>query len=200
MTVYGLRDIYRLRFQEISFFLFLFFVCALAFKLIWNYAVRGFNVLPRIKYRQSICICLLFGLGTLLILTMISGIREVLTPQAWRHQGTSYRLNDPTQEPARRRSLEQLRAALLDYARTHEGRFPAHDFVAEIPQKLWESPDQFGSHYIYSGGAGTNDPGALLAVEPVNFGEKRFALLMSGEIQELSTKEIETKLQSGLQP
>ena len=48
----------------------------------------------------------------LLILTMISGIREVLTPGAWRRQGSSYRLNDPSQESARRRSLEQLRASL----------------------------------------------------------------------------------------
>src|SRR4029434_2952576 len=100
---------------------------------------------PKLKYLQSLCLSLLFGLMTLLILTMISGIREVLTPGAWRHQGASYRLNEPSQEPARRRSLEPLRAALFVYAQAHEGRFPAHDFGAEITEKLWESPDQAGS-------------------------------------------------------
>ena len=126
---------------------------------------------------------------------MISGIREVLTPGAWRRQGTSYRLNDPSQEPARRRSLEQLRHELFEYARSHEGRFPPHDFVPEIPEKLWESPDQLGSHYIYSGGLTTTNRGALLAVEPSHFGEQRFGLLISGEIYSLSSKDIELKLQ-----
>jgi hypothetical protein len=136
------------------------------------------------------------GLVMLLILTMISGIREVLTPGAWRRQGTSYRLNDPSQEPARRRSLEHLRGALIDYARNHDGKFPAHDFGTEISEKLWESPDQAGSRYIYSGGLTTNNVDALLAVEPTNFGERRFVLTVSGEIVELSNEEIKRRLQT----
>ena len=200
MTVYGLRDIYQLRLQELSFFGFLLILCALLFKLLWNYAIKGFNFLPRINFRQSLCLAILFGLATLLVLTMISGIREVLTPGAWRRQGTSYRLNDPSQEPARRRSLEQLRGALFDYARTHDGKFPAHDFVSEIPEKIWEAPDQLGSHYIYSGGLTTNAFGAFLAIEPPNFGGRRFALLVSGDIKELTSKEIETRLQEKARP
>src|SRR5437868_4219374 len=97
MTVYALNDIYRLRLQEISFFLLLLVICAFVFKLLWNHAVQGFTSVPRVKFLQSLSICLLFGVAMLLILTMISGIREVLTPGAWRKQGTSYRLNDPAQ-------------------------------------------------------------------------------------------------------
>lgn len=190
MTVYGLRDIYRLRLEEISFFVFLLLVCGLVLKAVWNYAFQGFAAIPKLKYLQALCISLLFGLVMLLILTMISGIREVLTPGAWKHQGTSYRLNDPAQEPARKRSMEHLRTALFEYARSREGHFPMHDFVPEIPDKLWESPDQLGTHYLYSGGITTNTPAAPLAIEPPNFGDRRFVLRASGIIELLSSTEI----------
>lgn len=200
MTVYGLRDIYRMRLQEVSFFLLLLFVGAFLIKVLWNYAVKGFSFLPRLKYLQSFCLSILFGLFTMLILTMISGIREVLTPEAWRRQGSSYRLNDPSQEPARRRSLEQLRSTLLDYARQHEGRFPPSDFSSGIPDKLWEAPDSDGTRYIYSGGHTTNDVASILAAEPLNFGDSRFALFVSGEIRQLSSDELGKLLSSNQKP
>jgi hypothetical protein len=197
MPSFALRDIYRVRFQELSFFLFLLLLCAFLFQLIWNYAAKGFSSLPRLNFRRSLCLACSFGLLMLLILTMISGIREVLTPGAWRKQGSTYRLNDPAQEPVRKRSLEHLRVALFDYAQTHQGTFPPHDFAPEIPEKLWESPDPTGSHYVYSGGLSTNGPGSVLALEPPNFGEKRFVLLISGQIRLLSQEEIETRLKRG---
>lgn len=190
MTVYGLSDVYRLRLQEISFFLLSLLVCAFVFKLLWNHAIKGFTSLPRITFGQSFCLAVLFGLVMLLILAMISGVREVLTPEAWRRQGSAYRLNDPSQEPVRRRNLEHLRGALFDYARNHQGRFPENDFVPEISEKLWESPDQSGSRYIYVGGWTTTGAG-LLAVEPPNFGEQRFVLRTSGDIESLSSQEIQ---------
>jgi len=190
MTVYGLRDMYRLRLEDISFFLLLLVGSALLLRVLWNYAAKGFSFLPRLKFLQAFALALLLGLVMLVILTMISGIREVLTPEAWRHQGTSYRLNDPAQEPTRRRSLEHLRGALFQYALTHGGRFPKSDFTPEIPDKLWESPDQSGSHYIYAGPLSTNTPEALLAVEPPNFGDVRFVLRVSGEIEKVSNEEI----------
>jgi len=196
MPSFALRDIYRLRFQELSFFIFLLIVCAVLFQVMWNYATKGFDSLPSLNFRRSLCLATLFGLLMLLILTMISGIREVLTPGAWRKQGSTYRLNDPAQQPARKRSIEHLRLALFDYARTHEGRFPPHDFGREVPEKLWESPDQLGSHYVYSGGLTTNNTNSVLAFEPPNFGDQRFILLGSGEISLLSTDQIEAKLQS----
>jgi len=200
MTVYGLKDIYKMRLEEISFFLFLLLVCTVVFRFLWNHAVKGFEFLPKIKFVQALCLALLFGLLMLLILAMISGIREVLTPEAWRRQGSSYRLNDPSQEPARRRSLEQLRSALFEYARSNQGRFPPHDFVPEIPDKLWESPDQLGTHYIYFGGLATNNAQAMLAAEPPDFGDKRFALMVSGEIEQVSSDQIEHALLQRAQP
>ncbi len=193
MTVYGLRDIYRLRLEEISFFIVLLLVCSIGLKFLWNHAFKGMSSIPRLRFPQALCASLIFGLLTLLILTMISGIREVLTPGAWRKQGTSYRLNDPSQQPARERSLQHLRTALLEYARSHDGRFPPHDYVPEIAEKLWESPDQHGSHYIYSGGLTTNDVDTLLAFEPPNFGDQRFVLRVSGEVELLNSESIEAE-------
>jgi hypothetical protein len=126
----------------------------------------------------------------LLVLTMISGVREVLTPGAWRKQGSTYRLNDPTQEPARKRSIEHLRTSLFEYARAHDGKFPSHDFVPEIPEKMWESPDENGTRYIYHGGWSTNDVSVLIAVEPAIFGETRFALSGAGMIRTVTGDEI----------
>lgn len=200
MTVYGLSDIYRLRFEEISFLIILLLGCALILKLLWNFAFKGFTTVPRIKYFQALALSILFGLVMLLILTMISGIREVLTPAAWRHQGTSYKLNAPAQEPTRRRSLEHLRSGLMSYAQSHDGKFPETDFSDEINEKLWESPDENGSHYIYRGGLTTADTNAVLAVEPVMFGEKRLALFVSGKIEMLSNPEIESKLSNVSKP
>lgn len=190
MTVYGLKDVYRIRLEDISFFIVLLLVCALGFHLLWNYAVKGFDFLPKIKFRQAVALSVLLGLLMLLILAMISGIREVLTPEAWRRQGNSYRLNDPSQELARRRSLDQLRWALFEYAQIHQSRFPPHDYVPEIPEKIWEAPDQLGTHYLYFTGLTTNDSHAVLAAEPVNFGDRRFVLLVSGEIQEMTSAQI----------
>lgn len=194
MTVYGLTDIYRIRLEEISFFLLLLFVCAVVFRHLWNHATKGFDFLPKMKFTQAFSVALLFGFIVLLVLAMISGIREVLTPEAWRRQGHSYRLNDPSQEPARRRSIEQLRDALAEYARLNQGHFPAHDFVPGIPEKLWESPDQLGTHYIYFSGLTTNDTHEILAAEPLNFGDKRFTLTVSGEIEQQPFDKIEQAL------
>lgn len=193
MTVYGLGDIYRLRLEEISFLLFLLLGCAFFIKLLWNYAFKGFASIPRIKFLQAVAVSILFGLVMLLILTMISGIREVLTPGAWRHQGTSYKLNASAQEPVRRRSLEHLRVSLMSYAQAHDGKFPPTDFGGEISDKIWESPDEAGSHYIYRGGLTTLETNAVLAVEPAMFGEKRLVLFVSGKIEMLANPEIERK-------
>jgi len=190
MPSFTLREIYRLRFQELSFFVVLLFACALLFQLTWNYAGKGFSAIPRMNYRRALSLSFLLGLAMLLVLTMISGIREVLTPGAWRKQGSTYRLNDPAQEPVRKRSIEHLRTVLFEYARSHEGKFPPHDFVQEIPEKMWESPDENGTRYIYHGGWTTNDATKLIAVEPAIFGDTRFALSGDGAIVAVTTEEI----------
>ena len=194
MTVYDLNDVYRLRMQDISFFLVLLVVCSLILKFLWNHVAKDFRSLPRMKFTQAFCASCIFGLAMLLILTMISGIREVLTPGAWRRQGAAYRLNDPAMESTRMTSMAQLRAAIFDYARSHDGKFPPNDFVPEILEKIWQSPDAAGTRYVYLGGFATNNTTDLIAYEPEKFGEQRFVLFGNGQIMQMPFSQIEEKI------
>lgn len=190
MTVYDLNDVVRLRLQDVSFFTVLFLVCAFGVRFLWNYLAKDFSRLPRLTYGKSLCLTGLLSLGMLLVLSMISGARELLTPGAWRKQGHEYRLNETASEPRRRQSLETLRSALFLYAQGHDGQFPLHDFVPEIQGKLWESPDANGTRYLYVGGLTSGAATNIVACEPLVFGEQRFVLFADGNIQKLTTSQI----------
>ena len=194
MTVYDLNDVVRLRLEDISFFALLLVICAFGVKLLWNYVAKGFTRLPRINFGRSLCLTGLLSLLMLLVLSMISGARELLTPGAWRRQGSAYRLNDAGSESLRRQSMEFLRGALRTYAEQHDGNYPAHDFVPEITEKVWQAPDSVGTRYIYVGGLKRDATGKVLACEPVNFGEERLVLFADGEIKKLATREIRLAL------
>jgi hypothetical protein len=189
MTVYDLNDVVRLRIEDISFFAVLLLVSGLGIRFLWNHVARGLPILPRLSYSRALCLTGLLSLFMLLVLSMISGARELLTPGVWRRQGSAYYVNDPASEPLRRQSIETLRATLNAYARDHRGRFPPHDFVPEIPERIWQSPDHLGTRYIYVAGqtAGTSN---LLACEPGHFGDERFALLANGEIRKMKASDI----------
>ena len=194
MTSYDLSDVARLRLQDISFFLLLLALCSLGIRALWNGLARDFPRLPRLGWGRAAALTALLSLTLLLVLSMISGARELLTPGAWRRQGTGYRLNAEASEPQRRQSLEALRVALFAYVREHGGKFPPHDFVPEIPDKLWQSPDGVGTHYIYLSGAKAETGQSMIACEPLPFGERRFALLADGQIVKLSSAEIWQRL------
>ena len=82
-----LSDLARMRFQTISFFLVVFLVCSWVVRLLWNSARKDFPRLPYLTYRRAITLVALWGLLFLLVLTMISGARELMTPGAWKKDG-----------------------------------------------------------------------------------------------------------------
>jgi len=190
MTVYDLTDVARLRLEDISFFTVLLLVSALGIRLLWNYLAKDFPRLPRLSFLKALSLTGLLSLLMALILIMISGAREILTPGTWYRQGSHYRPNDVGNAEMRQQTIEGLRSALMRYANSHGGRFPPHDYVEEIPGRVWEAPDMAGTRYVYVGGLSTNQLTALLACEPRNFGEQRFALFVDGEIKQLQTPEI----------
>jgi hypothetical protein len=90
-----LTEIAKLRFQTLSFFLMILLASAGLIQLIWNLALRPtLPRLPRLGYWRALSLVVLWGLLFVIVLTMISGARELMTPGAWEHNGATYRLKD----------------------------------------------------------------------------------------------------------
>jgi hypothetical protein len=190
MTVYDLTDVARLRLEDISFFGFLMLIATLGIRFLWNFLARDFTRLPRLSFFKALSLTALLGLFMLLVLVMISGARELLTPGAWYRQGSHYRPNDAGSAEQRQQSMEALRSALIQYAQNHNGHFPPHDYVAEVPARVWEAPDSTGTRYVYLGGPTLGQTNALLVCEPQHFGDERLVLFADGRIEKLKTSEI----------
>jgi hypothetical protein len=92
-----LSNMAKLRLDAISFFVACLLGIAWAIQLVWNSLVKDFPRLPRISYLRSLGLMGLWGLLFLLVLTMISGARELMTPGAWKKNGLTYRLSEPTE-------------------------------------------------------------------------------------------------------
>ena len=134
----------------------------------------------------------MWGLLFLLVLTMISGARELMTPGAWKKEGLTYTLAEAKpvvtapvmpREAERRASLERLRIALWTYARSHDGRFPPDADAPEVPEEAWRVPDPSGMRYVYRGGLVADRGESPLAYEPGIFGGDRLLLRTDGEIR-----------------
>jgi hypothetical protein len=199
MPMATLSDIASLRLEAISFFLVCFLVSSALVWKIWNSARQDFPRLPHLSYRRAMGLVALWGLLFLLVLTMISGARELMTPGAWHKQGFTYKLveDDPAAQGVasqldleRRGALDRLRAALWTYARHHSGEFPANSSPPEIPDKLWIVPDPSGMRYIYTTGLIADQGKKPLVFEPGIFGRDRFVLLTSGEIVRMSKEDL----------
>jgi hypothetical protein len=200
MTVYDLTDVARLRLEDISFFAFLLLLATLGIRLLWNSLAKDFPRLPRLSLLKAFSLTALLGLLMLLMLVMISGARELLTPGAWHRQASHYRPNESGNRELRQQSLEGLRAALLQYAHGHEGRLPPHDYVAELPAKVWEAPDSAGTRYLYVGGLTLSQTNAVLVCEPRTFGDERFVLFVDGAIKAMKTEEVHRLMGAKEQP
>jgi hypothetical protein len=87
-----LSDVATLRLSGISFFLALLLLTAWGFKYLWNYIGRDLSRLPHLTYKKALSLVLLLGLLLNVVLLMIAGTRELMTPGAWEKSGISYRL------------------------------------------------------------------------------------------------------------
>ena len=100
MRSYNLTDVARMRFENASFFLVILLISALLIQLLWNYLRRDFPRMPRLSYPKAMLIVLLWGLLFILVLAMVAGARELMTPGAWEKQGTAYHLKTPAEGKA----------------------------------------------------------------------------------------------------
>jgi hypothetical protein len=187
----GLSDMTRARLEAISFFVLALLACAGLIRGIWNASRKDFPALPRLSYGRACGVVVLWGLLFVLVLTMVSGARELMTPGAWDKAGLTYRLAPPEPPPVERqiaeryRALDRLRETLGAYADAHGGQFPSPEAAGEIPEDAWRVPAASGGRYIYLGGRATDEyPDRHLPVvyEPDVVGPDRLVLQADGEI------------------
>jgi hypothetical protein len=216
MPTIKVNDLANLRVQSLSFFLLTFLLSSFFIKLVWNYLRSDFPRLPYLSYGKALGLVTLWGLLFVLVLTMISGARELLTPGAWDKVGFTYRVagdkTPPVSIPApeqlvqgvtekeRRQKLDNLRAALWEYRRTHDGRLPAKDTASGIPPEAWQVPGPTGRRYVYLPGLSTGKNGVALAAEPDIFGDDRLLLFTEGNIYRMPAAEAARLLAAGGKP
>ncbi|MDY3556487.1 hypothetical protein R5W24_005653 [Gemmata sp. JC717] len=200
MPSVSLTDAASLRLQSVSFFLALFLASAVAVRGIWNGFRSDFPRLPRLSYPKAVALVGLWGLLFVLVLTMISGARELMTPGAWKKDGVTYSLADeqkpapavPALEPSedvRRDKLKSLFQSLAAYAAAHNGRYPPPGDTA-IPANVWRTAHASGMPFIYLPNRTAADPGRVLACEPELFGSARLALFTNGDIRPMTSDEL----------
>lgn len=189
--------------QAISFFLAIVLVSAWIVQGLWRLLRHDLNWLPVLNYRRALGLVVLWGLLFIVVLTMIAGARELMTPGAWRTQGWTYKLADasklgtaqsePNSNEQIRRALEQLRQALWHYAATHAGNFPPRD-DGTIDHSLWEIPGWPGQRFLYVGDRYAASAGQLLVYSPELDGDERAVLMTNGMIGQMRTAEINQEL------
>lgn len=143
-----------------------------------------------------------------LVLTMISGARELMTPGAWEKKGLTYRLVPRSPPPPveaeitnRVEAIRRLGDRLLAFARSHDGAFPTTGQAGKIDEPLWRVTSPPGGRLVYVGGRMADwEAGrwpSPLAYEPESVGADRLVLMTDGSIQWMPASEIERVLASG---
>jgi|SRR5215217_88007 len=201
MPSFMLTDIAEQRLEAISFFIAIFLLVSLGVWALWNGLRRDVPRLPRLSYRASLALVFLLGLGLQLVLSMIAGGRELMTPGAWEKKGVTYQVI-PAPPPsdadllvqARRQRLDELRVALWAHAAEHGGDFPQNDLGPELPATRWKVLGDSGLHFIYIGGQKADAPAAPLAYEPGLFGRERWVLFTDGDLRRLPVEDIHRAL------
>ena len=181
-----LTDSARLRLSTISFFLVVLFLSAAIIRWLWNALAEDFASLPRITYGKAVAVVVLWGLAFVLVLTMISGARELMTPGAWKKDGATYKLKTADDTPSatpstsesasklelRRARITRLGDLLCAYAMKNDRRFPEKAVAEALPSDFWSTPDSSAMRYLYVPGRTLGDPELPVIYEPAIFGDE----------------------------
>jgi hypothetical protein len=199
MTSYGVDSVAEFRLQALSFFLFLLLVLSWGLKRLWNGLRSAFPSWPTLTFRWAFGLLLLFGLLIHVVLTMIAGARELMTPGAWEKDGSRYRLrvmsgSESVPRDMRMAGIEDMKERIWNYALEHKGKVPDGPFGGEIPWKEWRAPT--GGVYCYLARKSIGGGRELLLYEPTEAGSKRFVLLSDGSIEEWSESKIYQTLEN----
>jgi hypothetical protein len=195
-----LSELARLRLDAISFFLLLLLISALGVRWIWNSLRTDFPNLPLLSYRRAVSMVVLWGMLSVIVLTMISGARELMTPGAWQRDGFTHSLKDRPDEKSsvefamtrhveRREKLTELWRELMGFAVRNDGRFPSQRDSEMIDAQYWDVVDAPSLNFVYLEGR-TAEKDDLLAYEPDCYVDGQLGLLTSGEIRFVHQPEI----------
>ena len=199
MPIIRLTDLAAARLDVISFFLVVYLLLAWGVKTLWNHLAGGFEKMPALNYGRALSLLLVAGLLMYVILTMISGARELMTPGAWERKGFVYELVDSgvLSREERRAGIERLKFELFHHAEDHEGQFPDRQFGGELSVDLWRLPGEAGV-YNYIPGLEIQAEGKLLAYEPAHVEDKlgRMVILTDGRVESWSTERIVEAMRS----
>lgn len=200
MASFSLTEAAGARLDVLSFFVLVFVLSALALRWAWNVLAKDFAWMPRIGFKQALAMMLVSGLFLYVVLTMISGARELMTPGAWAKTGLTYELAPPDRdaktwlEGARQNALEDLRDALWLYAKNHQGTLPYQRDSGEISADLWAGVHPQREPLGYMPGRKPGQGALLVVFEPDAYGAKRFCLLTDGNVVKLSAGELKQRL------
>ncbi|MBX9789639.1 MAG: hypothetical protein K2Y37_12050 [Pirellulales bacterium] len=208
MPSVGLSEVAGMRLEAISFFLVGFLVSSLAIKWLWNWLAIDFAWLPRLSYLKACGLVGLWGLLFVIVLTMISGARELMTPGAWKKNGATYLLTSvdepqgaaPGSAYERFDHLKQLSDRLRQFAAEHDGNFPATEAeLTNLPEE-WLVPNQGGLRYVYVTGRKPADGDVPLAYEPSIDGGKVLVATCAGDVVELPFDDVLKRLANRTSP
>ena len=189
MPSVSLSEVAAVRLQTISFFLVGFFISSAIILAVWNSLAKDFPRLPRLTFGKACGVVFLWGLLFVVVLTMISGARELMTPGAWKKNGATYKLRDAEVREqnrslaeeqmlaTRREWLSRLGESLVRDAREHDGRFPESLGSAGINYGQCRVPDGSGLQYVYVPEQSTANPSAIVAYEPIFYNGDPLVLL-----------------------
>lgn len=186
-----------LRLETVSFFIVVFLLSSLIVKYLWNSALVDLFGVPKITYKRTLALMILWGMFFNLVLTMISGARELMTPKAWIPKEMTYALKTDEYSKEhmvalRRKHLQELQVALWDYAYKNNGSFPPHCYSEAIPEELWKTLHESGVRYHYIEGTMRGEQNSILLFEPAVLGDERLVLFSNGDIVLFSTEELKT--------
>ena len=200
MPVVRLSDWAAMRLDTISFFLGLMLLVAWVFQLLWNYLQKDFSRLPRLAYSRALVLTFTMGLGMSLVLSMISGARELFTPGAWQKNGLTYKIAPvPNQAEqllhVRKQKMVQLKDALWSFAEGHDQNLPINAFTSTLSSDLFRTAHPSRMHYEYRADEdGLRGRARPLAWEPDIYEKDRLVLYTDGRIESLTKKKIEAMI------
>ena len=200
MPVVRLSDWAAMRIDTISFFLGLMLLVAWVFQLLWNYLQKDFSRLPRLVYSRALVLTFTLGLGMSLVLSMISGARELFTPGAWQKNELTYKIAPLPSESAqllhvRKEKILQLKDALWSFAQGHDQTLPINAFTSTLSPDLFRTAHPSRMHYEYRADKeGLKGPVRALVWEPDIYENDRLVLYTDGRIESLSKKKLEAMI------